>query len=335
MKAAIYYGVKDLRVEEIPDPVCGLRDVVVRSVRTGICGSDLKGYFISGMLSGNFPGREIGHEMAGRVVEAGSEVEGIRVGDKVFVNPVTSTIPGESDMMGGFSEYVRVPDAKVDHNIYLLPDSMSYDEGALIEPFAVGTRGKNVPGAKSGDHVVIYGAGGIGLGCASALLAQGIRPVVVVRHNKRREFLERMGAIVCNIKEVELLKFLEETFGISVHRLGYPAVDVDIVVDCAGGVNVFDDFVQMRKIGSRLSLVATASEPMPVQTGRIMSAEAHIMGSCSYMHSDLVEVIDILANKKSLMPETITHHFPLADINEAFETANNHDIAIKVLVDME
>ncbi|MDR1796646.1 MAG: alcohol dehydrogenase catalytic domain-containing protein [Clostridiales Family XIII bacterium] len=335
MKAAIYYGVKDIRIEEAPDPVCGPSDVVVRSVRTGICGSDIKGYFINGMLSGNFPGREIGHEMAGRVVEVGADVQGIRAGDRVFVNPIHTCIPGESDMMGGFSEYVKVPNAKIDFNIYLLPDDISYDEGALIEPCAVGTRGKNRPGAKPGDHVVIYGAGAIGIACATALVAQGIQPVVVVRHNGRREILERVGAAVCNVAEVDLFEFLKSHFGMSVHRMGYPAVDVDIVVDCAGGANVIDDFCKMGKRGSRLSLVGVPNEPIPVSTGRILSSEACIMGSCAYEHEDIREVIDILESKKSLLPELITHHFKPEEIDKAFETANDHQNALKVIVDME
>jgi 2-desacetyl-2-hydroxyethyl bacteriochlorophyllide A dehydrogenase len=335
MKAAIYNGVKDITIEEIPDPVCGPKDVIVKSVRCGICGSDLKGYFINGMLSGNFPGREIGHEMVGRVTEVGDEVEGIKVGDRVFVNPIHTSIPGESDMMGGFSEYVRVPNAKVGFNIYLLPDNISYDEGALIEPCAVGTRGKNRPGAKPGDNVVIYGASTIGIACATALVAQGIKPVVVVRHNGRREMLERLGAVVCNVAEADLIEFLKEHFGAALHRMGYPAVNVDIVVDCAAATNVIDDFFKMGKWGSRLAIVGVPSEPIPVSTGRLLSSEASIMGSCAYEHEDIMEVINILASKKSILPELITHHFKFKEINEAFEAANDRKTAIKVVVDME
>lgn len=282
MKAAIYYGIKDVKVEERKKPVCGPRDVIVKTVRSGICGSDVNGYFKGTQYSGIFPNNEFGHEMAGYVTEVGSEVEDIKSGMRVFVQPIASCDPGKSNMLGAFSEYVRVPNAKINHNIYLIPDNVSYDEAALIEPFAVGTRGKNVLGAKPGDHVVVYGAGTIGISCISVLCAQGIRPVVVVRNNSKKAFLEKIGAIVCNINEVDLIEFLKGTFSMTKHRIGYPAVNVDIVVDCAGAENVIADFLKMMKPSSRLSIVGVFGQPVPVPLGRIMSSEAIIQGSCGY-----------------------------------------------------
>jgi 2-desacetyl-2-hydroxyethyl bacteriochlorophyllide A dehydrogenase len=334
MKAAIYYGVKDIRIEEIPTPVCGDDDVLVKSVRTGICGSDTGSYFLGGHVGGNAPGRQIGHEMVGHIVEVGKNTTGMKVGDRVFVNPMKSMPLGESDMMGGFSEYVRVPNAKVDYNVYLLPDSLSYDEAVLIEPFAVGTRGKNRPGAKKGDHVIVYGVGTIGLCCIAALIAQGIVPIAVVRSNKRRELLEKMGAIVCNIKEVDLFEFVKEHFGMATARVGYPIPDVDIVVDCAGAPNIPDDFVRMAKSGSRLSIVAIAKEPRMIPP-RLMSTEGFIHGSCCYDHEDLVEVIDNLTSRRTCINDIVTHHFKLEDINEAMAVANARETAIKVVIDME
>ena len=334
MKAAIYYGIKDIRVEEIPTPTCGDDDVLVKTVRAGICGSDTGSYFLGGHVGGNMPGRQIGHEMVGHVVEVGKNVTTLKVGDRVFVNPLRNMPMGECDMMGAFAEYVKVTNAKLDYNIYKLPDSLSYDEAVIIEPFAVGTRGKNRPGAKKGDHVIVYGVGTIGLCCIAALIAQGITPIAVVRSNKRREFLEKLGAIVCNIKEVDLFEFVKEHFGMATARVGYPIPDVDIVVDCAGAPNVPDDFVKMAKSGSRLSIVAIAKEPRMIPP-RLMSTEGFIHGSCGYDYEDISEVINILASHSTCINEIVTHHFKLDEINEAMEIAGAREAAIKVVLDFE
>jgi threonine dehydrogenase-like Zn-dependent dehydrogenase len=186
MKAAILHAAGDARVVELENPVCGPKDVIIKTVRSGICGSDVTAYTKGNQYMNIDVDGEFGHETAGYITEVGSEADGLAVGMRVFPQPIAILPLGKSNMLGGFSEYIRVPDAKSGENIFILPDTVSYDEGALIEPFAVGTRGENVPGAKQGDHVVVYGVGTIGISCISGLVAQGIKPVAVVRNNKKR-----------------------------------------------------------------------------------------------------------------------------------------------------
>ena len=337
MKAAVMHAAKDVRVVELDMPTCGPKDVVVRTVRSGICGSDMTGFNLGGQYAGIDPDGEFGHETAGYITEVGSAVEGLTAGMKVFVNPTTASpqLHMKAMMLGGFSEYIRVQDAKIDYNIYQLPDEMTYDEASLIEPYAVATRGKNVAGAKPGDNVVVYGVGSIGLFCVSALCIQGIRPVAVVRNELKRPLLEKMGAIVCNIKETDLFEFLKETFGTTPHRIGYPAINVDVVVDCAGASNIVDDFLKMGKPGSRLSIVGVSIEPVPVPLTSIMSSEVIIQGSCAYDREDVQEAIANLASKKVPVSEIITHHYKLDQIQEAMEMAGDRTKSIKVIVDME
>ena len=334
MKAAIYYGVKDIRVEDIPVPECGDNDVLVKCVRCGICGSDTGSYLIGGHVGGNAPGRRIGHEMVGYITEVGKNITELNVGDRVFVNPMKAMPLGEADMLGGFGEYVCVPDAKIGHNIYLLPDHLPYDDTVLIEPFSVGTRGKNVTKVKPGENVIVYGVGTIGLCCIASLVAQGIKPIAVVRSNKRKELLEKLGAIVCNTSEVDLFQFVREQFGMARARVGYPIPNVDVLVDCAGGPQIPEEFVKMAKSGSRMAVVAIAKEPRPIPA-RLMSTEAIIQGSCNFDYDDVMEVIGNLADRKTCIPEIVTHHFKLEDINEAMLLAGARQEAIKVVIDLE
>ncbi|MBR2188082.1 MAG: alcohol dehydrogenase catalytic domain-containing protein [Eubacterium sp.] len=334
MKAAIYYGVRDIRVEEVPTPECGENDVLVKIIKCGICGSDTGSYTIGGHVGGNAPGKGIGHEVCGRVAEVGKNITEFKEGERVWINPLTNMPYGYSDMMGGFGEYVLVPNAKEHFNLYHVPDELTDDEVALIEPFGVGVRGKNVPGAKPGDKVLVYGAGPIGLFCMAGLVSQGIKPVAVVRSDKRYDFLKKLGVDICNTSEIELPEYVGKHFGMTKARIGYPIPDMDILVDCAGGPQIPEEFVKMAHPGSRMSIVSTTHTPREIP-GRLMSTEGIMMGSCSYTNDDIDEVIGILAGHKTCITDVITHHFPLDQMTEAMEVASARQGSMKVIVDIE
>ena len=156
MKALIYKGIKDVVVEERPEPVCGDNDVIVQNIRSGICGSDVGAYLYGTLASGIFPDKEFGHEMAGLIHKTGNNVLGIKTGQRVWVNPSTSVIDTwDSDMAGAFSQYALVHNAKLNYNVYPLPEDLSFDDAVLIEPFAVGTHGKNRACCKANHNVLI------------------------------------------------------------------------------------------------------------------------------------------------------------------------------------
>jgi threonine dehydrogenase-like Zn-dependent dehydrogenase len=329
MRAGIYKGKLQADVVDIPKPKVGPNDVLVKTVRSSICGSDVGGVGVE-------VGVQFGHETAGYVAEIGKGVKEFKESDRVWINPMNAMPKYKTCMLGGFSEYIRVPDAKLNYNLFLLPDSISWDEASLIEPFGVGTRGKNRPGAKPGDHVVVYGAGSIGLFCISGLVAQGIIPVVIdiALSDYKRALLEKIGAVICPLSG-DKFEFLRGHFGELPQRNSGMAIDVDIVVDCAGVPNMIDDFFKFQKENSRLSIVGVNMRPQEVNPARLMSIEAVIMGSSGYNLPDIEEVIDNLANKRTFVNDIITHHFPLEQLNEALNMAADRENAIKVVVDME
>jgi threonine dehydrogenase-like Zn-dependent dehydrogenase len=329
MRAGIYQGKLQANVMEIPKPETGPKDVLVKTVRSSICGSDVSGVGVEA-------GVQFGHETAGYIVEVGREVKGLQEGDRVWINPMNAMPKYKTCMLGGFSEYIRVPDAKPNHSLFLLPDTISWDEASLIEPFGVGTRGKNRPRAKVGDHVVVYGAGSIGLFCISGLVAQGIQPVVIdiVLSDYKKTLLNQIGAVICPL-DADKFEFLKEHFGELPQRQSGTAIDVDIVVDCAGAPNIVADFCKLLKANSRLSIVGVNMHPQEVNLARVMSSEIAIMGSSGYGLSDIEEVIDNLANKRTFVNDIITHHFPLEQLNDALNMAADREKAIKVVVDME
>lgn len=340
MRAAIYYGPKDVRMEDRPTPEAGPTDAVVKIARAGICGTDLTAYLYNGDVVAIYEGGEFGHEMVGTVCEVGTDVKDVQVGDRVFVCPTTCKRGGMAlaDSAGGFSEYVLVEDAAIDYNLYKLDKDVSFDEAVVTEPFAVGTRGKNVTGARPGDHVAVFGAGTIGLAALSSLVGMGIDDAVVVDVNDQRLALaKQLGAgAVCNPQTADLAAFLGEHFGTVASHVGMPVPDVDAFIDCAGAPSIASDFLAMAKEGARLSVVAVYKQPVELNLSSVMSTEAVIMGSCGYSRADIEEVLDNLKRHATKIPDVVTHHFPHEQTPEAFATAADPATgAVKVVIDYE
>ena len=341
MQALLFKNEKTIELQEMGQPYCGADDVIVRNVRAGICGTDIAAYLHGGLAGGIFPpseqGHEFGHEMVGYVDEVGENVKDITKGDRVFVHPINRTDnPSAACMASGFSQYVLVQNAKVDYNIFILPDALSFDEAVLIEPYSVGTHGKNSAQAKPEDNVVVYGAGTIGLCALSSLVAQGNKKVVVIDIDDHRlETVKQIGGIGFNPLSGDTRDFLIEQFGEIPKQFGESAVNVDAYIDCAGASNIPTDFLRYAKMDARLSCVALHKKEVSLDFRQIMSAQAHIIGSKGYTNDDINEVISNLTNKASDVSPLITHNFKLSEFAQAFETASNPKESIKVVFDME
>lgn len=352
MKALIYHGVKDVRVEEREIPVCGPDDVIVCVVRAGICGSDTTAYLHGGENMNIFPGREFGHEMVGYVYEIGKNVTGLRKGDRVFVEPGKAVLdPSEANMACAFSQYIKVHHASVGVNIYPLPDSISYEEAVLIEPLSVSTHAKNRAAVKPHEKVLVCGCGPIGLGVIAALKAQGNERIAVIdRDPYRLECAKKMGAhpILSTSSDLEKLeKDLVSYFGVmdnKNHRVNFGAnvevqehtvLDVDVVFDCAGMPDFIDEFLLHAKQYSRLCNVAVHRTPFSIRFHEIMSTQCAIMGSRGYEAEDIAEVIDFLEKGKTKAIYMISHCVPLEDAADAFQLAVAREETIKVILDME
>ncbi|SDF16511.1 2-desacetyl-2-hydroxyethyl bacteriochlorophyllide A dehydrogenase [Fontibacillus panacisegetis] len=336
MKSAIYHGIKQISIEEKPMPKPGLNDVIVQIKRAGICATDVTAYNYNGDIVSIFPGAEFGHEMVGVVSEVGASVQDIFVGMRVFVNPLTFRNPTDTDRGGAFSEYVLVANAQLNYNLFVLPDNVSYDDAVVIEPFSVGVHGKNVPGAKPGSNIVIYGAGAIGLCTLSALVGSGVNNAVIVDLDDQRLALAKeMGGVPFNLKESNFREFLIGHFGQSDNCVGLPTPNVDIYIDCAGASNIPDQFLSMAKAGAKLSVVAVHKKSPEVAFSSLMMTEAVIMGSFMYTPKDINETLGYLSSHSTQINKIITHRYPHSQITEAFEMACDASQAIKVVIDYD
>lgn len=345
MKAAIYHGIENVTVEEVAMPECGDYDVIIKNVKSGICGTDIGAYYNGGEAAGIFPEHQFGHEMASVVYKVGAKVDPeIKEGMRVFLNPCLSKNPncGLSileicDECGAFSQYVQVQEAKLHYNLFPLPENVSFNEAALIEPFAVGMHGVNMGKATSSDRVVIYGAGMIGLCTLAACQSKGIKEVVVVDINEwRLKKAEEMGAIPFNAAKGNLKEFLQEKFGADLQSAaGQSAVDIDLYIDTAGTKTIIPEVLGMAKNRSRLVIVALYHHDVTINPYQILGAEMDVVGSFAYANSDIEEVIEALHAKSTPVEQIITHHFTLDQINDAFTQARDANCALKVVIDHE
>jgi len=338
MKAACYHGLRDIACEEVEKPeIVEPMDIIVRVKACGICGSDLHTYKL-----GLFPeisvetpkGRIPGHEFGGEVVEVGKDVQGIQVGDRVTA--IT---------MGGMAEYVRVRPAYPGLTVYKLPEEVSYEEAATIEPLATSFHAFRKGNASDGQSVVVFGAGIIGLGIIQCFGAVGLKMkniIAVDVSDRRLEMAKKMGAthVVNPVREDPYEKALAIAgalpFTFMPDVASFPAVD--IVYDAVGyimerpGVPVAQQAMRIVKEGGNIVIVGVFEAPVTLDLGDIVTKQVNVFGSFAYTPDEVSECIELIRMKKIDRKSLISHTFSVDQCKDAFETQVNFDGSVKVLI---
>jgi 2-desacetyl-2-hydroxyethyl bacteriochlorophyllide A dehydrogenase len=327
MKAAVYHGPRDIRVEEIAAPVPGADEVLVRVKACGICGSDLHMYRLGmfevlGRPAGG--GRVMGHEVAGEVVEVGANVAGFRTGDR---------ITGVS--LGGFAEYVAIP--LNERGPYLLPGSVSFEEGATVEPLATSLHGVKLADPRPGETVVILGAGIIGLGCLQVLRTMaGCRVIAVDASERRLAMARALGAdATVNLTAVDPLEAVIELTGGArpVERFGVRGGNADAVIDCAGArLSPNQGLHMLKQANGRLVLVALFEQKPELDFNQLVRKQVTLQGSWTWTGDDFRESIALIESGRLDRRCLISHQFPLGEAPAAFATQAEPDAAVKVLI---
>jgi len=336
MKALFTAAPGAVEVREVDRPSAGPRDAVLRMRACGICGTDAAHIERGGVPFG--PGGELvpvllGHEPAGEVVEVGSEVAGLTVGDRVVVNPMASRrgLMGNGDPMGGMSEYLLVENAVVGKSVAHIPGDLPFEVAALNEPMAVALHCVNRSEAKPGDRVVVFGAGPIGLGATIWLKLRGVENVVVA--DVLPERLEKALAVgadaVIDSAHDNVQARLFELHGASTNALGQPRPGTDIYIDAAGAAAVVETVVASAKWGAKLVMVAVQKKPVDV--AGMLRSELTLVASMGYP-TEIFEVTPQLAEHWERFAKLISHEVPFDQVEHAFELATTPGAAEKVVV---
>jgi (R,R)-butanediol dehydrogenase / meso-butanediol dehydrogenase / diacetyl reductase len=341
MKAAVFKGVEDVRVEQVPDPEAGPDDVVVEVSACGICGSDLHTY-----LHGSFvqPGQVMGHEFSGRVVEAGPRVEGLSVGDRVTAVPIVPCgecarcAEGRYNLCavawttgiaygrpGAFAERVRIPNSVAGQNVFKLADEISDEEGATVEPLAVAVHAvKLVEGGVEGATALVLGLGTIGDEVVQVLRARGARRVIGMDLSELRlDRARELGAEVVHGHG----GVAEELAGV----LG-EGDEVDVVFECSGAPALAAAAIDVVKGGGTIVVLALYDDPVSFNPTSLVQKELRLQGSIAYTSEDFAEAVELLRTGRARADALITQRERLDAIAEAFRVQLEKDRSVKVLV---
>jgi 2-desacetyl-2-hydroxyethyl bacteriochlorophyllide A dehydrogenase len=314
-------------------PRVGYSDVLVRIRACGICGTDTL-YIGMGGLPPRHGCMPIGHEPAGVVVEVGSEVDSVAVGDRVVVNPMAlaDDIIGNGGSSGGLAEFLMIRNAVRGHSLEVIPDNVPYEVAALNEPMAVARHAVNQVAPRQQDQVLIIGAGPIGLGITLALKSLGVRHVVVADIiPSRLEKALKVGAdAVINSQTEDIGARLIELHGAG-DSLWPNRSGTDIFLDAAGVPAAVEAAMSAAKRGARLGVVAVHKEPINVDFMNVMSNELTIIGSMGYP-SEIFEVTKDLAANWERYQLIISHTFDFKDLDEALRCVATPGAADKVIV---
>lgn len=334
MKVAIYNGQKDVSIKELEIPRAGDNDIVIKNIYSSICGTDVAVYF-HGPNTGHKVdvGGEFGHETISEVVEVGNNVKDLKVGDIVYPYPLyAKDNPKRAGTLGGFSEYILIPNCKLNKSVYKLKDGISLKEACLIEPFTVGCRAARRGFPKKGENAIVFGAGTIGIAAAISLKYFGCDKVMIVdvsdfRLNKVKE----LGFEICNSEKENLKEKTIKYFGEAYSRWGITS-DIDIYIDAAGVPSILETYQSIGKIESRMVVVAVLSGKRPVDILDMTYSQHALIGSGGYFPNDVEDVMNIMASHKWNIESIITHQYKQEEISKALEKSGNTNEALNVII---
>ncbi|KPI39178.1 (R,R)-butanediol dehydrogenase [Cyphellophora attinorum] len=336
MPAVRFHGQKDIRLESIPIPkLTTPSHVLIRPAFCGICGSDLHEYLGGANLipsenphpiTGETLPLTLGHEFSGIVEDVGDQVKGVKKGDRVCVQPIIydddcrsckrglhnccdkNGFVGLSGWGGGLSELMAVPESCVKK----LPENVSLEVGALIEPLAVGWHAVDISPWKKGDAALVLGGGPIGLAVVQALVGRGCDNIIVSEvSGKRRQFAKQFGAthVVDPVKEDIVARVEELTGGLGADAL---------------------------KARGTLVNIAVWEKRAQLQMNEIVFRERGYMGVATYSLGDFEAVLEAISSGRMKPEGMITKKIKLDEVvEEGFHTLiDDKENHVKILVDV-
>ncbi|MCH1982741.1 alcohol dehydrogenase catalytic domain-containing protein [Ruminococcus sp. OA3] len=334
MRAAVFKGNGILSVEDIPVPVIKYpTQVLVKIKAASICGSDLHGLMVP--PAQYLPvGIVMGHEFFGEIIECGENAGGFVTGDLVVVNPAipcgtcfacTHGHKGICDHNthygqtcdGGFAEYLVVESSQ----LYKVPDGITADAAAQTEPLACIMGGITKLQPKPDEHILLYGAGPIGLMYIKVLAALGIRHIAVCAKGERRiQEARHFGAeIVIDSQKGGILEILMKRWG----------QKPDAVIDAVGAGTIFPEAVEMINSGGRILLFGfNKSARSKIAPADFCVKEIQVVGSRS---KDFPAALSLLSEGRLDLDELVSHRLPLSEINEGIALMRSRE-ASRVIV---
>ena len=336
MKAAYYHGNKTVQVGESIPQAPGPDEVRLHVAYCGICGTDLHIYQGHMDQRVDMP-QVVGHEMSGEIAEVGTDVVDWQVGDRVVVRPLDpcGTCPacqaGHAhicynlkflgiDTPGAFQGSWTVPA----HTLHRLPDNLSMEEAALIEPLSVACHDVHRGDVKAGEHVVVIGGGPIGMLIALVARHAGANVLISEINPFRVNLAHELGLEAVNPLETDLLTLVEEQTG---------GAGADVVFEVSGSAAGAATMTQLVRTRGRIVVVAIFADAPQVDLFRFFWRELQLYGARVYEPQDFDEAIQLAADGILPLTRLISDKRPLSELQTAFEQIESSTDLMKVLID--
>ena len=317
MKAAVFYGSRVIKIEELEVPKIGDDEVLVRVKACAICGSDLRGY-----KSPGFKG-VLGHETVGEIVEVGKNVKRFSVGNRVAIYNVIGCGKCEYCKLGmhtycenikgavnnGFSEYVKVPEIC----LLPLPKQIPYVEGSLLtDSLGTPSRALRRINITSTNTLAVFGLGGIGLNAVQLARTYGVKKIIAVDIlDYKLKIAEKFGAdYTINAEETDPVEEIKRLTG---------GCGVDVAVEAVGDPNVELQCVQSTRKGGTVILIGECGCLTINPSAHIIHRHLTIVGSWYITKRDYFENLELVLEGRVDLRSLITHIMPLSKIAEAFD----------------
>jgi L-iditol 2-dehydrogenase len=339
MKQAVMTAPGTIEFHDVERPEPNDEEVIMQTKRIGVCGSDIHVYHGLHPYT-SYPVVQ-GHEVGGVVAAVGKNVTGLNVGDKITFMPQLTCgecYPCQHELYhiceklkvmgfqtgGAGQEYFALPV----ENVMKLPDSMSLDQAAMIEPIAVTVHALERGGGAEGKNVIVLGAGPIGNLTAQVAQASGAKSVMITDISPYK--LEK--ARQCGIEIT--VNTLEKHFDDAITQY-FGAEKADLLLECVGIESTMTDAVQFARKGSTIVIVGVFGKKPQVDLGLVQDKELSLVGTLMYQKADYERAIQLVAQGALKLDEMITHRFPFDQYLDAYhaieESKGNY---LKVMIEL-
>jgi L-iditol 2-dehydrogenase len=328
-RAAVMTELGKIVVQDRPEPDPGPQEAVVRVEAVGVCGSDTAYYKVGRIGDYVVDGPIIlGHEVSGQVIEVGSQVRNVSVGDRVAVEPGTPCRNCRACMAGRYHlcpdlVFLATPpydgalmermtiDAR---NLHPIPDEMTYEEGALLEPLSVGIWGCKRAGLQPGDDVLVTGAGPVGLLAGATARALGAGSVTVTDLSPFRLDLAR-------------------TMGLRTERSDAPGQDdFDVLLECSGAPGVLGSAMRRLRPAGRAAMIGMSKEEaIGLPLSQLNPQELTLSLVNRYNHTWPIAIELVSSGRVDVKP-LVTHHFPLDETEDALTLGSRVADSVKAVI---
>ncbi|MBI2819373.1 MAG: alcohol dehydrogenase catalytic domain-containing protein [Acidobacteria bacterium] len=331
MKVGLYFSPRDVRVEERPVPEIGPREALAEVMACGICGSDTMSWYREPATRNG--GINTGHEIAGQLVQVGSELKDWKAGDRVIIThhfpclTCTPCLDGNETACesmhqkhiepGGFAQFVRILETGVAKGLYRLPDSMSYEEGSFVEPLGCVVRSMRKAAPIAGRSVLVMGSGLAGLLHIKMARALGANTIVAVDTNEDRLRAAQLAGADQSILATDAI----------------PAADRVFI--CTGSAEASVKALGCVSRGGHILFFAAAGpdKELSIPVTRFWFSQPTIQFSYGAAPQDMEEATDWISSGKVRVVDLVTHCFGIEQIPQAFElAANPRDNSLKIII---